>query len=157
MKEIGIRTQMGMTLYGIMFFILIGGLFATAAIKLGPVYADNSRVQEMLESIQRSYSQKDLGDISNREIIRTIKKHFQVNRIESVPMDSVDIKREKGDVNPKDFIVFPKGDFSVVKTWKDNTGKKEYIEDMAFPTLEFPSDHGLLATILEPTADTSSS
>lgn len=59
-------------------------------------------------------------------------------------------KREKGDVNPKDFIIFPKSDFRVVKTWKDNTGKKEYIEDLAFPTLEFPSDHGLLSTILEP-------
>ncbi|VEU36070.1 unnamed protein product [Pseudo-nitzschia multistriata] len=59
-------------------------------------------------------------------------------------------KREKGDVNPKDFIIFPKRDFKVVKTWKDNTGRKEYIEDMAFPTLEFPSDHGLLSTILEP-------
>lgn len=59
-------------------------------------------------------------------------------------------KREKGDVNPKDFILFSKDDFKVIKTWKDNTGKKEYIEDMAFPTLEFPSDHGLLSTILEP-------
>lgn len=61
-------------------------------------------------------------------------------------------KREKGDVNPKDFIIFPKSDFKVVKTWKDNTGRKEYIEDMAFPTLEFPSDHGLLSTILDPIA-----
>ena len=59
-------------------------------------------------------------------------------------------KREKGDVNPKDFIVFPKDDFAIIETWKDNTGKKAYIEDMAFPTLKFPSDHGLLATILEP-------
>jgi len=59
-------------------------------------------------------------------------------------------KREKGDVNPKDFIIFPTDDFKVIKTWKDNTGKKMYIEDMAFPTLEFPSDHGLLSTILEP-------
>jgi len=59
-------------------------------------------------------------------------------------------KRVKGDVNPKDFIIFPKSDFKVVKTWKDNTGEKEYIEDMAFPTLKFPSDHGLLSTILEP-------
>ena len=59
-------------------------------------------------------------------------------------------KRELGDVNPKDFILFPKKDFSVVQTWKDNTGKKKYIEDMAFPTLEFPSDHGILATIIEP-------
>jgi len=58
-------------------------------------------------------------------------------------------KREKGDVNPKDFIIFPKKDFSVVQTWKDNTGNRTYIEDMAFPTLNFPSDHGILATIIE--------
>lgn len=58
-------------------------------------------------------------------------------------------KREKGDVNPKDFIVFRKQDFDVVRTWKDNTGDRMYIEDMAFPTLNFPSDHGILATVLE--------
>jgi hypothetical protein len=59
-------------------------------------------------------------------------------------------KREKGDVNPKDFILFQKSSFKVVKTWKDNTGKGTYIEDMAFPTLDFPSDHGILSTIIEP-------
>lgn len=57
-------------------------------------------------------------------------------------------KRERGDINPKDYILFKKGDFDVIKTWKDNTGKREYIEDMAFPTLDFPSDHGILATVL---------
>jgi len=61
-------------------------------------------------------------------------------------------KREKGDVNPKDFILFGKSDFNAVQTWKDNTGKKSYVEGMAFPTLEFPSDHGILATVLEPKA-----
>ncbi len=61
-------------------------------------------------------------------------------------------KRQKGDVNPKDFILFKKPDFTVVKTWKDNTGERRYIEDMAFPTLNFPSDHGILATILERTS-----
>lgn len=59
-------------------------------------------------------------------------------------------KRSKGDVNPKDFILFPKNTFNVIHTWKDNTGEKKYIEDMAFPTLTFPSDHGILATVLEP-------
>lgn len=62
-----------------------------------------------------------------------------------------DEKRAKGDVNPKDFILFSKKDFTVVSTWKDNTGEKEYVEDMAFPTLQFPSDHGILATIIVPT------
>lgn len=58
-------------------------------------------------------------------------------------------KRIKGDVNPKDFILFPADTFLVHTTWKDNTGEKKYVEDMAFPTLQFPSDHGILATILE--------
>jgi hypothetical protein len=59
-------------------------------------------------------------------------------------------KRSSGDVNPKDFILFPKQAYQIVHTWKDNTGEKKYIEDMAFPTLSFPSDHGILATIIEP-------
>ena len=59
-------------------------------------------------------------------------------------------KRSKGDVNPKEFILFQKDTFAVERTWKDNTGKKEFIEDMAFPTLDFPSDHGILATVLVP-------
>jgi len=63
-------------------------------------------------------------------------------------------KRANGDVNPKDFIVFGKEDFKVVQTWKDNTGEKKYVEDMAFPTLKFPSDHGILATIISPVSPT---
>ena len=58
-------------------------------------------------------------------------------------------KREKGDVNPKDFILFESSDFRVVKTWKDNTGNKKFVEDMAFPTLDFPSDHSIISTIIE--------
>lgn len=59
-------------------------------------------------------------------------------------------KRAKGDVNPKDFILFAKKDFTVVETIKDNTGEMKYIEDMAFPTLTFPSDHAILSTVIEP-------
>merc|ERR1712151_93544 len=60
-------------------------------------------------------------------------------------------KRKLGDVNPKDFILFDEDSFNVVKTWKDNTGNvdMEYVEDMAFPTLDFPSDHGILSTTVE--------
>jgi hypothetical protein len=60
-------------------------------------------------------------------------------------------KHSNGDVNPKDFILFLKSHFQVIQTWKDNTGMRQYIEDMVFPTLDFPSDHGILATIIEPT------
>uniref|UniRef100_A0A7S0EEX2 Endonuclease/exonuclease/phosphatase domain-containing protein n=1 Tax=Phaeocystis antarctica TaxID=33657 RepID=A0A7S0EEX2_9EUKA len=57
-------------------------------------------------------------------------------------------KASKGDKNPKDFILFPKAAYSVVATTKDNTGRRRYTEGMVFPTLQFPSDHGLVATVL---------
>ena len=60
-----------------------------------------------------------------------------------------DEKEAKGDKNPKDFIIFPKGRFDVLKATKDNTGERRYIEEMVFPTLRFPSDHGLIAATLK--------
>lgn len=59
-------------------------------------------------------------------------------------------KRSNGDINPKDFILFGKTDFSVESMWKDNTGEKKYLEDTAFPTMDFPSDHGILAAVIRP-------
>lgn len=56
----------------------------------------------------------------------------------------------KADINPKDFILFPKEDYKIISTWKDNTGQKKYTENMAFPTMNFPSDHGILATVIGP-------
>jgi len=57
-------------------------------------------------------------------------------------------KASKGDKNPKDFILFPRAAYRVVATTKDNTGLRQYTEGMVFPTLQFPSDHGLVATTL---------
>ena len=61
---------------------------------------------------------------------------------------TIDEKDTKGDKNPKDFIVFFDSDFVVDSTKKDNTGRLKYVEGMVFPTLSFPSDHGITSTIL---------
>ena len=45
-------------------------------------------------------------------------------------------------------LLFPQAAYSVVATSKDNTGRRRYTEGMVFPTLQFPSDHGLVATVL---------
>jgi len=37
----------------------------------------------------------------------------------------------------------------VLSTSKDNTGSRKFIEGMVFPTLDFPSDHGITSTTLE--------
>jgi len=52
---------------------------------------------------------------------------------------------EKGDRNPKDFVLFT-NHFTSAQVWRDNTGKGEYDNDIVFPTLDFPSDHAALAT-----------
>mmetsp|Transcript_25003 Transcript_25003/g.51709 ORF Transcript_25003/g.51709 Transcript_25003/m.51709 type:complete len:148 (-) Transcript_25003:612-1055(-) len=57
-------------------------------------------------------------------------------------------KDVKGDKNPKDFIVFWDKDYIVRSTTKDNTGAGVYTEGMVFPTLAFPSDHGITWTSL---------
>lgn len=61
---------------------------------------------------------------------------------------SLDDKDAKGDKNPKDFILFLDTDYKVISTSKDNTGDKKYIDGMIFPTLSFPSDHGVTSTVL---------
>merc|ERR1719401_419708 len=54
---------------------------------------------------------------------------------------------EKGDRNPKDFLIFSKH-FRAVETWRDNTGDRRFEEGMVFPTLDFPSDHAVLSADL---------
>jgi hypothetical protein len=61
---------------------------------------------------------------------------------------SIEEKNTKGDKNPKDFILFQENDFILLQTTKDNTGARNYIENMVFPTLDFPSDHGITSTIM---------
>jgi len=60
-----------------------------------------------------------------------------------------DAMKQKGDMNPKDFILVNEGRFRNFVTFKDNTGKGEYLEGIPFPSLEFPSDHGLVVSTME--------
>jgi len=71
--------------------------------------------------------------------------HLQPQLNKAVTLEEKDIK---GDKNPKDFVLFFDSDFKVLSTNKDNTGRKVYIENMVFPTLTFPSDHGITSTVL---------
>ena len=71
--------------------------------------------------------------------------HLQPQLNKAVKLEEKDFK---GDKNPKDFILFFDTDFKVVSTQKDNTGERKYIEGMVFPTLTFPSDHGVTSTVL---------
>jgi hypothetical protein len=72
--------------------------------------------------------------------------HLQPQLNKAVRLEDKD---KYGDKNPKDFIVFFASDFTVLETVKDNTGEGKYVENMVFPTLTFPSDHGITSTVLQ--------
>jgi len=55
-------------------------------------------------------------------------------------------KKAKGDFNPKDFILYAGSEYELVDFGADNTGKRAYTEEMVIPTLDWPSDHGLIFT-----------
>jgi len=57
-------------------------------------------------------------------------------------------EKSKGDINPKDFILFYENQMAATQSIKDNTGTKLYLEGEVFPTLEFPSDHGIISAKL---------
>jgi len=54
--------------------------------------------------------------------------------------------RSKGDVNPKDYVLGYAAQVAFVhdSVARDNTGRGVYLEDTVFPSLEFPSDHGIV-------------
>eukprot|EP00929_Paragymnodinium_shiwhaense_P036756 TRINITY_DN19673_c0_g1_i1.p1 TRINITY_DN19673_c0_g1~~TRINITY_DN19673_c0_g1_i1.p1 ORF type:complete len:534 (-),score=94.69 TRINITY_DN19673_c0_g1_i1:397-1998(-) len=52
---------------------------------------------------------------------------------------------EKGDRNPKDFMLFTKHFQMQADAVRDNTGRGSYVSNMVFPTLQFPSDHAVVA------------
>ncbi|KAL1521632.1 hypothetical protein AB1Y20_021290 [Prymnesium parvum] len=59
-------------------------------------------------------------------------------------------KAKNGDINPKDYILFSKGSLKLDgKATKDNTGNKEYLEGVVFPSLSFPSDHAIVSCTLD--------
>ena len=55
--------------------------------------------------------------------------------------------KEKGDINPKDFILYSGDKFAAVEgsAVRDNTGDRQFIENLIFPTMTFPSDHAVLS------------
>jgi len=54
----------------------------------------------------------------------------------------------KADKNMKDWIVFNQAQLEPSATAKDNTGKRHFIDNMVFPTMQFPSDHAIVSTVL---------
>lgn len=114
-------------------------------------YSKPESDQEGVEKFGAFYSSKKLssviGKTPNPKDFTTFhaRTHLQPQLNKAV---SFDRKDELGDKNPKDFILFFEPDFMVLSHTKDNTGERKYVENMVFPTLSFPSDHGITSAEL---------
>ena len=114
-------------------------------------YAQPEEDQQGVVEFAQFYRSKSLnscyGPYPNPKNFTTFhaRTHLQPQLNKAVRLEEKDIK---GDKNPKDFIVFFSSDYEVLTTTKDNTGERKYIENVVFPTLDFPSDHGVTSTIL---------
>lgn len=60
-------------------------------------------------------------------------------------VSKADIK-SKGDINPKDFIIFEARKAKLVETKVDNTGDDLFEEDKILPSVGFPSDHAIISS-----------
>ena len=89
------REQAGITMYGIMFVLIVIGFMATAAIKLGPHYIDNNVVKNALNDIKANYANTDMQNVSDNEIKGKLNKYFEVNMVDDEIARSAKVTREK--------------------------------------------------------------
>jgi hypothetical protein len=98
-KQISNRpSQLGMTMYGMLFALLVVGFVATAAIKLGPAYMDNTVVKRALDAIHQDYSGMNMQDVTDNEIRGKVQKYFQINMVSPEIENSMVITRVKEQV-----------------------------------------------------------
>jgi hypothetical protein len=92
------RVQSGMTMYGVMFLLVVVGFVATAAIKLGPVYMDNRVVVSALEEMHNDYASANMQDVTDNEILGKVQKYFQVNMVSDEIEKAAKVTRAKDQV-----------------------------------------------------------
>jgi hypothetical protein len=126
---------------------LIFGLDANTYESVGPK-KDKQDVGEFGEYFVKLGYSSCWGDVPDRTNYSTFNARTYLQPQLNKACRSSELKA-CGDVNPKDFILFKKAKWGVQEVKKDNTGTGTYLEDTPFPSLEFPSDHGVLSTVLE--------
>ena len=123
---------------------LLFGLDANTYVKAKP--GKQAAVGDFLADV----SSKGLGATSGTEPLITSYNARTFLQPQLQKACKTDEKKSKGDCNPKDFLLFSPAAFGVCEGGVDNTNKKAWA-DSVIPSLEWPSDHGLLYSTLLPT------
>lgn len=85
--------QRGMSMLSVLTIILVGSFFLTCGVKLVPLYMDAWTVDKAIKSGVESGAYKNL---SGGEIKSKLTSKFDMNRVESIKVSEIKVKRLKG-------------------------------------------------------------
>ncbi|GAA3976455.1 DUF4845 domain-containing protein [Allohahella marinimesophila] len=74
-----------------LFYLLVLVSFITVAVKLIPVYIEDSSVSGSLESLSQK---ENFADMTNKEILTSLGSLLTINNIRSLPPEAIKIERK---------------------------------------------------------------
>ena len=83
--------QQGITVLGGLVSLAIVGFFITAALKIGPLYLDNSFVKAAIDSL----AEENIHNMSDTEVRRKLSTHFDINNVRDIDTKLIKIKRQQ--------------------------------------------------------------
>lgn len=88
-----INKQRGMTTIGWILVFLLIAFFALMALKLVPVYLNGFKVASIVKSLKED---REIGSMSNRQILSTLDKRFDIDMVSGVEPEDIYIEQGKG-------------------------------------------------------------
>jgi hypothetical protein len=85
---------MWQTCIHICFFLFV----VTFALKLGPLYIDDSNISTILNNVHEDLSGKDIYEVTNSDIKNRVGKYFQVSMIADQRLEDIKVERTAGKV-----------------------------------------------------------
>lgn len=85
--------QQGLTAIALVLILAMIGFFAMIAIRLFPIYLEHFSVVKHLENVSKETGIKGKSD---KDILDTLNKRFQIDDVKHVTNENVFIEREKG-------------------------------------------------------------
>lgn len=93
-----LQFQRGFTFLEICTYLLMVGFFATALLKLGPMYMDDRAIARAIDNVHEQVSKMDIYEVTNNDIRGRLSKFFQVNMIDGEILKQIEVERSANQV-----------------------------------------------------------
>ncbi|RMF19954.1 MAG: DUF4845 domain-containing protein [Gammaproteobacteria bacterium] len=87
--------QAGLSMWSLMFYMLIGASLITVGVKIVPIYIDHFAIRSALKELAQ---ERDLNELSPGDIMSRFEKRLSINNIRDFDPKHVKIRQEDGKV-----------------------------------------------------------